>query len=191
MSFSSSVTPVNFFRVISTVTSNQKMWCWLWKVTLSLQTLACAKRSVSNNMVCVWLDTFLRTWTLVLRPARFVAHRVSWPLKYSCSRSMLLQWTGNLFNMWSNLYCMTLYQVGSWHPSFQHAGRSSAIPGSWRCSLQKDQNWQCGFPCKICKLPETKGTKVVNSYSTHIFDTQEISREAREFINALLEKASS
>ena len=166
MSFSSSVTPVNFFRVISTVTSNQKMWCWLWKVTLSLQTLACAKRSVSNNMVCVWLDTCPRTWTLVLRPARSVVPQVSWPLKYSCSRSMVLQWTGNLFNAWSNLYSITLYQVGSWNPSFQHAGGGSTLPGSWWCSLQKDQNWQSGLSSKICELPDREDKRHISDVLT-------------------------
>ena len=105
------VSPVKFYRATSTVTSNQKMWCWPWRATLSLQILACAKRSILNNMVCV-TDTFLRTWTLVLRPARSVAPQVSWPLKYSYARSTVLQWTGNLFNVWSNLYCVVFYSGG-------------------------------------------------------------------------------
>ena len=37
-------------RVTSTVTSNRKTWCLPWKVTQSLQTLACAKRSVPIQM---------------------------------------------------------------------------------------------------------------------------------------------
>ena len=128
------------FRVTSIATSNQRTWCWPRKVTPSLRTLACAKRSPSNYMVFVRLTLFLghEDWRQVGNN-----QHVLWYPKFHGP------WNTPLPEVWCfcglvifskspNLYSVAFCQVGSGNPSFQHAGRGSSLPGSWWCSLQED-----------------------------------------------------
>ena len=65
-----------------------------------------------------------------------------------------------IFSISPQIYIPLVFgQVGSGNTDFQHAGGGPTLPGSWRCSLQENQNRQSGFPCKICELLEKNGNK--------------------------------